>query len=182
MIKFWIRLGIRQCSISILHFYSILKIRLKWGNILLTYWKSYEDAYPRIKVCLRYKATTSQNVSSEAQAKECQIFKFLYFKPCHTLREKSPNTEFFLVGVFPYLDREYADLRSKSPYSVQIQKNTDQKNLRIWTLFTRWWFTKFCDVLISIITWDRVHFWLYLLNDNSLSHQSWPNNRYKQVQ
>ena len=36
-----------------------------------------------------------------------------------TLREKCPNTE------------------SKSPYLVQIQKNTDQKKLRIWTLFTQ---------------------------------------------
>ena len=33
---------------------------------------------------------------------------------------------------------EYGDLRSKSPYLVQIQENTDQKKLRIWTLFTQW--------------------------------------------
>ena len=26
----------------------------------------------------------------------------------------------------------------KSPYSVQIQENIDQKKLRIWTLFTQW--------------------------------------------
>ena len=28
-------------------------------------------------------------------------------------------------------------LQSKSPYSVRIQENTDQKKLRIWTLFTQ---------------------------------------------
>ena len=28
-------------------------------------------------------------------------------------------------------------LRSKSPYSVRIWENTDQKKLRIWTLFTQ---------------------------------------------
>ena len=41
-----------------------------------------------------------------------------------SLREKCPNTEFFLVRIFLYLD--------------WIQKNVDQKKLRIWTLFTQW--------------------------------------------
>ena len=40
-----------------------------------------------------------------------------------TLREKYPNTKFFLVRIFLY--------------SVRIQGNTDQKKLRIWTLFTQ---------------------------------------------
>ena len=40
------------------------------------------------------------------------------------LREKCPNTEFFLVRIFLY--------------SVRMQENTDQKKLRIWTLFTQW--------------------------------------------
>ena len=39
------------------------------------------------------------------------------------LREKCPNTEFFLVRNFLYSDR--------------IQENTDQKKLRIWKLFTQ---------------------------------------------
>ena len=37
-----------------------------------------------------------------------------------------------------------------------------------------WW------VLIS--TWDMVHFWIYLLNHNSLTHQIWSINRYKKGQ
>ena len=41
-----------------------------------------------------------------------------------TLREESPNTEFFLFCTFLN--------------SVQIQENTDQKKLRIWALFTQW--------------------------------------------
>ena len=41
-----------------------------------------------------------------------------------TLREKCPNTEFFLVRIFPY--------------SVQMRENTDQKKLRIWTPFAQW--------------------------------------------
>ena len=39
------------------------------------------------------------------------------------MREKSPNTQFFLVGIFLYSD--------------WIQENTDQKKLRIGTLFTQ---------------------------------------------
>ena len=37
-----------------------------------------------------------------------------------------------------------------------------------------------CDVIMSISTWDRVHFSIYLLNHNSLGHQTWPTDRYKQ--
>ena len=43
--------------------------------------------------------------------------------PAKTVREKCPNTEFLLVRTFLC--------------SVQIQENTDQKKLRIWTLFTQ---------------------------------------------
>ena len=50
-------------------------------------------------------------------------------------REKCSNTEFFLVRIFLYTD-EYGHLRIKSPYSVPMQENTEQKKLRVWTLFT----------------------------------------------
>ena len=53
-----------------------------------------------------------------------------------SLREKCPNKEIFLVRVFLYLI-EYGNLIRKSLYSVRIQENTDQKKLRIWTLFTQ---------------------------------------------
>ena len=45
------------------------------------------------------------------------------------MSEKCPNTEFFLVRIFPYLN--------------WIRENTDKKNLRICTLFTQW----LCDNL-----------------------------------
>ena len=41
-----------------------------------------------------------------------------------SLRKKCPNTEFFLVRIFLN--------------SVRILENTDQRKLRIWTLFTQW--------------------------------------------
>ena len=43
------------------------------------------------------------------------------------MRKNCPNTEFFWPVFFHIWD-EHGDLRSKSPYSVQIRKNTDQKN------------------------------------------------------
>ena len=49
---------------------------------------------------------------------------------------KCPNTEFFLVHIF-CIWTESGDLLRKSLYSVQIQENTDQEKLCIWTLFTQ---------------------------------------------
>ena len=40
-----------------------------------------------------------------------------------SLYEKCPNTEFFLVRIFPY--------------SVRMRENKDQQKLRIWSLFTQ---------------------------------------------
>ena len=50
-----------------------------------------------------------------------------------SLREKCPNTELFLVRIFPHSDWIERDI---SPYSVRMRENTDQKKLRIWTFFT----------------------------------------------
>ena len=36
-----------------------------------------------------------------------------------------------------------------------------------------------CDVMMRISTWNRVHFWIYILNHNSLSHQT---DKYEQGQ
>ena len=44
-----------------------------------------------------------------------------------TLPKKCQNTEFFLVHISPYWT-EYGDLLCKSPYSLRIRKNTEQKN------------------------------------------------------
>ena len=37
-----------------------------------------------------------------------------------------------------------------------------------------------CDVMMKISAQDRVRFWIYLLNHNSLSHQAWLIDKYKQ--
>ena len=53
-----------------------------------------------------------------------------------TLREKCPYSECFWP-VFSCIRTEYRDIRSIFPYSIWIWENTDQKNSRIRTLFTR---------------------------------------------
>ena len=38
------------------------------------------------------------------------------------------------------------------------------------------------EVMMSISTWDRMHFSIYLLNHNLLSHHTWPTDRYNEWQ
>ena len=63
-----------------------------------------------------------------------EILRYLPFK------QKSPWKE-SKYGVFsdPYFPafRLNTEIYGKSPYSVQIQENTDQKKLRIWTFFAQ---------------------------------------------
>ena len=49
-------------------------------------------------------------------------------------------------SVFSCIQIEYGDLPSNSPYSVQIQENTDEKLLCIWAIFRQW---RLFDVLIN---------------------------------
>ena len=51
---------------------------------------------------------------------------------------KSVQTRSFFWSVFSCIWTEYGDILGKLSYSAQIQENTDQKNLCIWTLFTQW--------------------------------------------
>ena len=50
---------------------------------------------------------------------------------------KSVQIWSFSWSIFSWISTEYGVLWTKSPYSVQIQENKDQKKLRIWTLFTQ---------------------------------------------
>ena len=61
-----------------------------------------------------------------------------------SLRENLPNTEFFLVLFFLY--------------SVRVQKNTDQKKLRIRTLFTQW----FSQMVIVSQCFKKFWYLLYI--------------------
>ena len=56
---------------------------------------------------------------------------------------KSAQIRNFFWSVFSCIWTEYGGLQSKSPYSIRIQENTDQRNLRIWTLFMQ------CKIIIT---------------------------------
>ena len=55
-------------------------------------------------------------------------------------------------------------------------------NTQIFIFLTISWFTKSVTSWLSISIWDRVHFWIYLLNHNSLIHQTLSIDRYEQEQ
>ena len=57
----------------------------------------------------------------------------------------------FFWSVFSRIRTEYGEIRSISPYSVRMRENTDQKKLRIWTLFTQCKDTELNDT-VSILT------------------------------
>ena len=54
------------------------------------------------------------------------------------LRETCPSVELFLVRTFLYSER--------------TEENTNQKKLRIWTLFTQWSFTAIVSIFYLLIT------------------------------
>ena len=61
-----------------------------------------------------------------------------FFNEVLTLRvyKDFPNTEFFW-SVLSHIQTEYREILHISPYSARMRENTDQKKLRIWTLFTQ---------------------------------------------
>ena len=50
---------------------------------------------------------------------------------------KSVQIRSFFWSVVSCIRTEYGDILRKSPYSLRMQESTDQKKLRIWTLFTQ---------------------------------------------
>ena len=53
---------------------------------------------------------------------------------------KSFQIRSFFWSVFSCIRTEYGYLLRKSLYLVRIQKSTDQKKLRIWTIFKQWYY------------------------------------------
>ena len=56
------------------------------------------------------------------------------------------------------------------------------QDIQVFFIFNHSVIYQICDVMMSISTWGRAHFWIYLLNINSLSHQTWSVDRYMQEQ
>ena len=61
----------------------------------------------------------------------------------------------FFWPIFSCIRTEYGDLLRKSLYSVWIQKNADQKKLRIWTLFTQCLFSAFLNRLLLFYLFSK---------------------------
>ena len=72
---------------------------------------------------------TFHAVQDAAEYRTNTVCLFIFAFPTSSLREKCPNTiQSFFWSVFSYIRTEYGDLRSKSPYSIWMQENTDKKN------------------------------------------------------
>ena len=56
------------------------------------------------------------------------------------------------------------------------------QDIQVFCVFNHPMIYQIFDIMMSISTWDRVHFWIYLLSHDSLSHQTWLVDRYKQGQ
>ena len=67
------------------------------------------------------------------------LFNF-FFCTGNTHCVKGVQIQSFFWSVISRIRTEYGELRSISPYSVRMRENTNQKKLRIWTLFTQWLF------------------------------------------
>ena len=52
------------------------------------------------------------------------------------------------------------------------------QDIQVFAFLTIPCFTNSVNVMMSISTQDIVHFGIYLLNRNLLSHQTWPIDRY----
>ena len=65
---------------------------------------------------------------------------------------KSVKIRSFFRSVFSCIRTENGDLRSKSPHSVRIQENMDEKKLRIWIIFRSEYYTKW----LQLVLWSNV--------------------------
>ena len=63
------------------------------------------------------------------------VYQIQYFWYKYCL--KSVQIRSFSGPFFFCIRTEYGEMRSISPYSVRVRENTDQKKLRIWTLFAQ---------------------------------------------
>ena len=101
-------------------------------NKLSLLMKSYIDQNKILSCWLNHKLRTILANFFNDQVNEDKIYKI---SNCHWV--KSVQIRSFLWSVLSRIWTEYGEIRSISPYSVRMRENRDQKNLRIWTLFTQ---------------------------------------------
>ena len=92
----------------------------RFKSLRMSHIRAWERERQREIERQRETETERDREREERERESCQnCFMQLFL----SLREKCPNTEFFMVRIFLYSD--------------WIQENTDQKKLRIWTIFRR---------------------------------------------
>ena len=60
---------------------------------------------------------------------------------------KSVRRRSFFWSVFSHIRTKYGEILRNTPYSVRMRENTDQKNLCVCTLFTKWINYFFCEMV-----------------------------------
>ena len=67
-----------------------------------------------------------------------RYFFDIFLHKAYAYCTKNVQMQIFFWSIFSCIPTEYEDLLRKSLHSVRIQEKTDQKKLRICTLFTQW--------------------------------------------
>ena len=81
---------------------------------------------------------TLKGIIIRPQKHQWKTFRSHFVIPQKVLPVKSVQIWSFFLSVFSCIETEYGEIRSIFLYLVRMRDNTDQKKLRIWTLFTQW--------------------------------------------
>ena len=95
--------------------------------------------FGKINITIVSYSINNKNISIWYSRSNGNSAKHVFLKNIYKalpLSEKCPNTEFFLACIFR-IWTEYGHLLCKTPCSVQIRENIDQKKLSIWTFFAQ---------------------------------------------
>ena len=144
---FW-KAGGREFNLTTLTFQEDMasSISRKWRGMRWNIWSAKWFNFPckKLHYC-RHHSQTAMTICTEWRCTLAFTFTFfLYFSfsssfsSCLTLREKCPNTEFFLVRMW---------------------ENTDQNKFHIWTLFTQSHRMN-TDKLVLLLICPITYFWM----------------------
>ena len=122
--------------------YGPEKLRIRHGHFLRSlYMTAFRPFTGIIKNRFLVWVNTNRHKINSMNSWSIEAISHSMFRFLHCV--KSAKIRSFFWSVFSHIRNDHGDLRSKSPFSVRIWKNTDQNKLRIWTLFTQyyrlWW-------------------------------------------
>ena len=113
-----------QCFLTAVNFFKKAPPQTLNKVLNMSLLKTRKDTQNHCKCFWRLTLKTSQcfRITFSSMKKHCM---------------KSVQIRSFFWSINSCIRAKYGDLRSKSPYSLWIQENMDQKKLRIWTIFTQ---------------------------------------------